>query len=134
MVLRKVEQLKAGVLYTFNADKERYAPSELILLTFTIANVGATDAVFEYLTSQFHDFVIKAEDGTEVARWSLGRTFQAVDRPVTLGAGKSMSFTTRWKQLDQVDRPVRPGRYEITAVHTTKTAQTSLSLFFVKER
>lgn len=126
-------ELRKGVItYTLTADKVSYAPEEWITLTFVITNTSKEDVTYEYNNSQFHDFIIKSVDGTEEARWSLGRAFLPVDKPVTLAAGKSMSFSTRWKQLDQNDRPVPTGRYEIVGKHTTKTNPTSLSLFFQK--
>ncbi len=132
MSARSVELRKEAITYALTADKLAYGPDEEILLSFVITNTGKKDVPFEYNNSQFHDFIIKAADGTEVARWSLGRAFLPVDKPVTLAAGKSMTLSTRWKQFDQNDRPVGIGRYEIVAVHTTKTEPTALSLFFQK--
>ncbi len=126
------EVKKGDVTYALTTDKSAYGPEEQILLTFIVTNTGKTDVTFEHNNSQWHDFIITAADGTEVARWSLGRAFLPENRPVTLGAGKSFNFNTRWRQLDQNDKPVPTGRYEITAVHTTKDNPTSISLFFQK--
>jgi hypothetical protein len=128
----KVEVKKGAIVYTLTTDKAAYGPEEPVLLTFIVHNTGKTDVTFEYANSQFHDFIVKAADGSEVARWSLGRAFLPVDKPVPLAAGKSLSFQTRWRQLDQNDRPVPVGRYEIVAVHTTKQEPTQLSLSFQK--
>lgn len=129
---RSVELKKGDILYTLTVDKVAYGPQEEVLLTFVISNTGKEDVLFEYHNSQFHDFIVRRADGMEVARWSLGRAFLPVEKPVPLAAGKSMNFNTRWRQLDQNDRPIGPGRYEVVAVHTTKTSPTSLSLFFQK--
>ncbi|MDR7482495.1 MAG: S-layer homology domain-containing protein [Armatimonadota bacterium] len=88
------------------------------------------DVWFEYATSQFHDFIVRDVEGNEVARWSLNRPFQAVDRPWPLAAGARYVEMTRWRQLDQNDQPVRPGRYELVAVHTTKDNPTQLVIGF----
>jgi hypothetical protein len=88
------------------------------------------DAVFDYATTQLYDFIIRDQEGNEVARWSLNRPFQAVERPIALVAGMDIPFKTRWRQLDQNDQPVRPGRYTMTAVHTTKENPTALSISF----
>lgn len=88
------------------------------------------DVQFEYATTQFHDFVIRDQDGNEVARWSLNRPFQAVERPIPLAANQSMLFNTRWRQLDQNDQPVRPGRYTLSAVQTIKEDPVTLSITF----
>ncbi|MGH2454608.1 MAG: S-layer homology domain-containing protein [bacterium] len=126
-------ELKKGTItYTLTTDKAAYGPDEQILLTFVITNAGKDEIKFEHANSQWHDFIVTASDGSEVARWSLGRAFLPENKPVALAAGKSFNFNTRWKQFDQNDRPVPTGRYEITAVHTTKTNPTSLSLFFQK--
>lgn len=126
------ELLKGLVRYTLTADKERYEPGEWVTLTFIITNTGLNNVFFTYSDSQFHDFVIRRDGGGEVARWSLGRSFLPVTSPVPLAAGKSISFSTRWKQLDQNDRPIPPGRYEISAIHTTAVDLTVLSLTFTK--
>jgi hypothetical protein len=88
------------------------------------------DVWFEYTTSQFHDFIVRDIEGNEVARWSLNRPFQPVDRPWPLAAGAKYVEATRWRQLDQNDQPVRPGRYELVAVHTTKENPTQLVIGF----
>ena len=88
------------------------------------------DAWFDYGTTQFHDFIIKDTEGNEIARWSLGRPFVPVDRPVPLAANQAITYATRWRQLDQNDQPVRPGRYELVAMQTTKEAPTTLSIAF----
>jgi hypothetical protein len=88
------------------------------------------DAPFEYSTSQFHDFVIRDSDANEIARWSLNRPFVAVERPIPLPANQSLRFQTRWRQLDQNDQPVKPGRYELVAMQTTKENPTTLQITF----
>ncbi len=88
------------------------------------------DVWFEYATTQFHDFVVRDADGNEVARWSLNRPFQPVDRPLPLAANQTLTYQTRWRQLDQNDQPVRPGRYEFMGVHTTKENPTSVVIGF----
>jgi len=128
----KVELKKGALLYTLVTDKAVYQPGDFIEITFTVRNTGTTDAKFEHVNSQLYDFIIRAADGQEVAKWSLGRPFLPVEQPVALVAGRQFEWKTRWKQLDQSDDPVPPGRYEIIAVHTTKSNPTSLSLFFNK--
>ncbi|MDQ7843912.1 MAG: S-layer homology domain-containing protein [Armatimonadota bacterium] len=128
----KVELKKGALVYTLSTDKAVYQPGDLIEITFTVRNTGPADVQFEHVNSQLYDFIIRAADGTEVAKWSLGRPFLPMDQPVVLVAGRQFEWKTRWKQLDQSDDPVGPGRYEIIAVHTTKSAPTQLSLFFNK--
>jgi len=115
-------------VYTLTTDKPVYGPTDNLELRFTISNTGTTDVKFEFANSQFFDFVIKNTDGVEVARWSLGRAFLPMSVPITLAAGKAFDYATQWKQLDQNDEPVPPGRYELIAVQTTKQDPTTLSL------
>ncbi len=124
----RVEVRKGAVVYTFTTDKTLYGPTESIELRFTIANTGRENVTFEYATSQLYDFIVTDARGTEVARWSLGRAFLPLSGPVTLAAGRSFEYVTRWKQLDQNDEPVPPGRYRLTAVQTTVRDPTTLSL------
>ncbi|MDR7419320.1 MAG: S-layer homology domain-containing protein [Armatimonadota bacterium] len=88
------------------------------------------DVLFEYSTTQFYDFVIRDQEGNEIARWSLNRRFLAVDRPIALAANQVLSDRTRWRQLDQNSQPVAAGRYLLTATHTTKENPTSLQIAF----
>jgi hypothetical protein len=88
------------------------------------------DVLFEYASTQIYDFVIRDAEGNEVARWSLGRRFLALDRPLPLVANQKIQDATRWRQLDQNDQPVRPGRYDLIAIHTTKENPTSVTIPF----
>ncbi len=88
------------------------------------------DVIFDYPTTQFHDFIVRDAEGNEMARWSLNRPFIGLDRPVPLAANQSLKFATAWKQLDQNDQPVRPGRYELVATQMTKENPTILTIAF----
>ncbi|MDR7435620.1 MAG: S-layer homology domain-containing protein [Armatimonadota bacterium] len=127
----KAEVRKGGIVYTLVADKTIYNAGEEVNLTFTITNTTSEIVKFEFANGQEYDFIIR-QDGQEIARWSLGKAFTEVEKTLPLAPGKSFQYTTKWRQLDQNDRPVEPGRYEIIAVHTTKTNPTSVSLVFQK--
>lgn len=129
---QKVELKRGGLTYTLTTDKTVYAPGAFIVITFTVVNAIDKDVTFEHVNSQLYDFIVRSTEGQEVARWSLGRAFLPMQQPVTLAAGKKFEWNTQWKQLDQSDDPVDPGRYEIIAMHTTKSNPTSLSLHFNK--
>lgn len=130
---QKAELKKGQLVYTLTADKAVYGPTDLVILQFSIENTGSEEVKFEFASMQFFDYIIRDGDGTEVARWSLGRPFLPLDRPVPLAAGKKFEYDpARWRQLDQNDKPVLPGRYEMIAIQTTKSHPTSLSLFFNK--
>lgn len=128
----KVEVKKGSLVYTLATDRATYGPADLIKITFAVTNSGTQSMTFEHSNSQLYDFIIRASDGQEVAKWSLGRPFLPLEQPVSLAAGQTFTWPTLWKQLDQSDDPVAPGRYEIIAVHTTKSNPTTLSLFFNK--
>src|SRR3990170_5065235 len=129
---QKVELRKGAVLYTLTVDRAVYSPDQRIMITFTIENTSDQVIRFEYPNTQFWDFIIRSPKGEEVAKWSLGRPFLAVTEPVPLAAKQRIIAQTLWKQLDQQDDAVEPGRYEIAAIHTTKANPTPLSLFFNK--
>lgn len=128
----KIEVKKGTLVYTLATDRATYGPADLIKITFSVTNTSNQNMTFEHANSQLYDFIIRASDGQEVAKWSLGRPFLPLEQPVALAAGQTFSWPTLWKQLDQSDDPVPAGRYEIVAVHTTKSNPTSLSLFFNK--
>jgi len=124
----KAEVRTGPLLYVLATDKTVYGPTDMVKLTFTISNTGKENVKFEFANSQQYDFIIKNGEGAEVARWSLGLAFRPLDEPVTLAAGKSFEYHERWKQLDQNDEPVPPGRYELQAIQTTKSSPTVLSV------
>jgi hypothetical protein len=130
---QKVELTKGPIKYTLTVDKAVYSADETILIKFTMENTSAQEVKFEYATSMFADIIVRRADGEEVARRSLGQAFTPMTQPVPLAAKQKIDLlNTRWKQLDQSDDSVGPGRYEIIAIHTTKSNPTSLSLFFNK--
>src|SRR3989475_6029909 len=124
----RAEVRKGTVVYTLTTDKPVYGPTDNLELRFTISNTGTTDVKFEFANSQFFDFIIRNGEGVDVAQWSLGRAFLPVNGLIALAAGESFVYPTQWKQLDQNDEPVPPGRYELIAVQTTKQDPTTLSL------
>ena len=128
----KVELRKGAMLYSLTVDKAVYSPDQRIMITFTIENTSNQAVRFEYANTQFWDFIVRSPKGEEVAKWSLGRPFLPVTDPVPLAAKQRIIAQTLWRQLDQQDDVVEPGRYEIFAIHTTKSNPTSLSLFFNK--
>src|SRR5256712_3576938 len=122
------EVRKGAVVYTLTTDKPVYGPTDVVELRFTITNTGKENVKFEFVNSQFYDFIIRNGEGVDVAQWSLGRAFLPVNGLIALAAGESFVYPTQWKQLDQNDEPVPPGRYELIAVQTTKQDPTTLSL------
>jgi len=124
----RAEVRKGAVVYTLTTDKPVYGPTDVVELRFTITNTGKENVKFEFVNSQFYDFIIRNGEGVDVAQWSLGRAFLPVNGLIALAAGESFVYPTQWKQLDQNDEPVPPGRYELIAVQTTKQDPTTLSL------
>lgn len=129
---QKVELQKGPLLYALSTDKPVYGPTDLIKVTFVVKNTSDQPIRFDHANSQLYDFIVRSPDGQEIAKWSLGRPFLPLEQPVQLAAGQAFTWPTLWKQLDQGDDPVPPGRYEIVAVHTTRSNPTSISMFFNK--
>ena len=129
---QKVELRKGAIVYTLTVDRAVYSPDQRIMMTFTIQNTSDQASRFEYANTQFWDFIIRSPKGEEVAKWSLGRPFLPVTDAVPLAAKQRIVAQTLWRQLDQQDDVVEPGRYEIVAIHTTKSNPTTISLFFNK--
>ncbi len=134
---QKAELKKGALIYQLIADRGVYGPTEEVVLKFTIQNTSKEDVLFDYPNTKFYDFIIRSLDTKEeVARWSLGQTFRPMTAPLTLAAGQKFEFPQPkgiiWKQLNQNDRPVPPGRYEIVAIQPTKTSPTTLTIVFNK--
>jgi hypothetical protein len=129
----KAEVRRGPLVYTLTADKRVYAPDEIIEFRLTVENTGKEDVTFEFGTNKHFDYFIRDGAGHEVARWSYGKTFLPKPDAVVLAAGKTVPYDpARWRQLDQNDRPVPPGRYELVAVQETKAEPTTLSLIVHK--
>ncbi|MBI4277833.1 MAG: S-layer homology domain-containing protein [Armatimonadetes bacterium] len=133
----KVELRKGNVLYTLAVEKTVYGPTEPVGINFTIANTGKDTVQFEFSSGQQFDIVIRSGN-QEVARWSLGRAFTQALLTLPLAPGQAFVYPDPrarwlpWRQLDQNDRPVPPGVYDIVGIHTTRKDPTSLSLVFHK--
>jgi len=134
---QRAQLRKGALIYTLAADKGVYSPTENVILKFTIENTSKDDIFFEYVRAQLFDFIIRNLDThEEVARWSIGKSFGPMPEPLRLAAGQKFEFPhskgTVWQQLNQNDRPVPPGRYEIMAIQPTKINPTSVSIIFNK--
>lgn len=127
--VRKVQEWEV-ILET---DKGTYGPGEEIGLTLSLRNTSGQAAQVEFPTSQRYDFVIRSPSGEEVARWSLGQQFTTQGLKLTVQPNQQVVLgDTKWKQLDQNDRPVPPGRYELVGVVTARPQPMSVTIFFTK--
>ncbi|HLJ59556.1 MAG TPA: S-layer homology domain-containing protein [bacterium] len=125
-------QVKDGdITYTLTTDKAVYGVDDPVDLTFTIANTGKSDAVFQFPSTQNYDFIIK-RGSDELARWSLGQTFVQTPTSLTLAGGHAFSFTTRWLQRDQDSHSVPPGTYTLSALFPLKDHPVQVNLDFQK--
>lgn len=127
--VRKVRQWEV-ILET---DKGTYGPGEEIALTLSLRNTSGRAAEVEFSTSQRYDFIVRSPSGEEVARWSLGQQFTAQGLKLTVQPNQQVVVgDTKWKQLDQNDRPVPPGRYELVGVVTARPQPMTVTVFFTK--
>lgn len=127
--VRKVQQWEV----ILEVDKGAYAPGEDVGLTLSLRNTAGRPAEVEFPTSQRYDFVIRNQSGEEVARWSLGQQFTTQGLKLTVQPDQQVVVgDTKWKQLDQNDRPVPPGRYELIGIVTARPQPMSVTIFFTK--
>ncbi len=114
--------------------KGTYGPGEPVPLKLLVRNVGSRPVELEFATAQTYDFVIRRQDGAEVARWSLGRAFSLQGLKLKVEANQQITVgeSPGWNQVDQNDRPVPPGRYELIGIVTTRTNPMSATIFFSK--
>jgi hypothetical protein len=123
-----------GVEVILEVDKGTYAPEEIITLRMSVKNTNNQAIELEFPTSLRTDFVIQDLQGREVARWSIGRQFttQGIRLTVQPSATIRVSDEIQWQQLDQNDRPVPPGRYQLIGVLNTRNNPISVPIFFQK--
>lgn len=127
--VRKVQEWEV-ILET---DKGTYGPGEEIGLVLSLKNTAGGPAQVEFATSQRYDFIVRSPSGEEVARWSLGQRFTTEGQKLTVQPNQQVVIgDTKWKQLDQNDRPVPPGRYELVGVVTARPQPMSVTIFFTK--
>ncbi len=111
---QRVVYRQGDIVYTLSTNRPWYGADDPVDITFTVANAGADNAVFEFPSTQNYDFAIR-HGNDELARWSLGQTFVQTPTSLTLAPGHSFSFTTRWLQKDQYSHSVPPGVYTLEA-------------------
>ncbi|MDR5683340.1 MAG: BsuPI-related putative proteinase inhibitor [Armatimonadota bacterium] len=115
-------------------DKGTYGPGENIRLRLWVRNTSGRAVELEFPTSQQFDFIIRNQAGAEVARWSLGQQFTTQGLRLTVQPNQRVLVgeTAGWRQLDQNDRPVPPGRYEIIGVVTSRPQLAPVTIFYTK--
>ena len=57
------------------------------------------------------DFVVTAENGAEVWRWSEGQVIQMILERKKLNPGEEIEYATEWSQADNAGDRVPPGSY-----------------------
>jgi hypothetical protein len=60
-----------------------------------------------------YDFIVTTPDGAEVWRWSYGKAFPLVTRPLILQPNEVKEFSETWDQLDKEGYPVLAGAYNV---------------------
>jgi len=123
-----------GVEVILEVDKGTYSPDEIITLRMSVKNTTNRPIDLEFPTSLRTDFFIQDLQGREVARWSIGRQFttQGIRHTVQPNATIRVSDDIQWQQLDQNDRPVPPGRYQLIGVLQTRGNPITVPIFFQK--
>jgi hypothetical protein len=115
------------------ADRSTYAPGEHIRLRLSVRNVSAQPVTLEFPTSQQFDFIVRSEAGAEIARWSQGRQFTQQGLRLTVEPNQRVTIGDAvWRQRDQNDRLVPPGRYYIIGVVTSRPQPAPVTIVFTK--
>ena len=68
----------APVLVSVTADRQTYAPDDVIELTLEVRNNSDRPLVLEFATGQRYDFAILRAGGDTAWSWSAGRNFTQV--------------------------------------------------------
>jgi hypothetical protein len=87
-----------------------------VQLKFIMTNTS-TQPVEVYLGGRpAHDFVVSAQDGSEVWRWSHDQTVQAILEITTLAPGEQREFTAEWPLVDNAGTAVPAGTYLVQGI------------------
>jgi len=96
---------------TLEVPKEALA-SESVPLKLKIENTSGKVLNLEVGYAP-HDFIVTTPDGAEVWRWSYGKAFPLVTRPLILQPNEVKEFSETWDQLDKEGYPVLAGAYNV---------------------
>jgi hypothetical protein len=124
-------------------DKATYGPGEYIRLRLWVRNTSGQPVVLEFPTAQRFDFIIRNQAGVEIGRHSLGRRIDQRGERWTIEPNQRVMIgdlwgderrgeRVGWRQRDQNDRPVPPGRYELIGVVTSRPEPAPVTIFFTK--
>lgn len=90
--------------------KREFPTSEIVPLRISVTNTGEKEATLSYPTGQKYEFSVTDSTGTEVWRWSAGRSFTQEIIIVKVKPAENYNFFGR------VDAGVlEPGEYTATA-------------------
>jgi hypothetical protein len=99
---------------TLEVPKEALA-SESVPLKLKIENTSGKVLNLEVGYAP-HDFIVTTPDGAEVWRWSYGKAFPLVTRPLILQPNEVKEFSETWDQLDKEGYPVLAGTYNVYGI------------------
>jgi hypothetical protein len=130
--------LETRLLLKDAAGKEsaEFQGRETVTLAVVIRNRGASPRTLTFPSSQTHDCIVHAGEGTEVWRWSAGRMFAQVLTELTLAPGESRTFTITWDLTDRKGAPLPPGDYRAVGLVAARVpgARSAPATFTIRPR
>ena len=93
-------------------DKGEYAPAENITLYLKFHNIGTATMEFNFADGQKYDYFV-SKNGTEVWKWSHGKSFIQMLTSFLLVPGSTEVFSVVWDQKDNNDVAAGSGDYSV---------------------
>ena len=114
-----------GLELVLELEREVYNVGDPVPLTLKVTNTTDKPKTLSFSSGQRYDFVI-TRAGREIWRWSAGKAFiqsQALGS-ITLQPNETLEYHETWRQVDNEQRHVPAGEYDIKGILTSEKPRT----------
>lgn len=101
-----------GLELRLDVEREVYNLGDPIPLVLAVTNTTNRPKTLNFSSGQRYDFVV-TQDGREIWRWSAGKAFIQALGLVTIQPNETLRFRETWSQIDNRQRHVQAGEYQI---------------------
>ena len=123
------------IKFTLQTEKGVFKEGEDVNILLVVENIKEEPLTLEFSSTKHCEFTIKREKNFVFFKhsfliWksSFNQEYEEKDNTIVIEPGEKQEFKTTWRQVDASNKPVKPGRYSISAILLTKTEQPLLQL------
>ncbi len=122
---KSLRGVSVPVAIVVKTDKKVYKPDEPIKMTLVVKNNSSAAVSLPFSSGQKYDIEIrhgKGRNGAKAWQWSRGKVFAQMMSDLSLGSGKTITFTAAFNPNEKSvykPLPLDPGDYTILVTLTT---------------